>query len=96
MPKKIIIDIETIGRDFESFDEMSKEYLLKYAETEEKIQEAKDSPTIQVLDMATVPEKKSGPRRGLIVVLAAFSALVLSSIWAFIAEYLAGMKNSAI
>ena len=61
-----------------------------------RIKEAKDSPTIQVLDMATVPEKKSGPRRGLIVVLAAFSALVLSSIWAFIAEYLAGMKNSAI
>ena len=61
-----------------------------------RIQEAKDSPTIQVLDLATVPEKKSGPKRGLIVVLAAFSALVLTSIWAFIAEYLAGMKNSAI
>lgn len=43
MPKKVIIDIETIGKDFESFDEMSKEYLLKFAETEEKIQEAKDS-----------------------------------------------------
>ena len=61
-----------------------------------RIKEAKDSPTIQVLDLATVPEKKSGPKRGLIVVLAAFSALVLTSIWAFIAEYLAGMKNSAI
>lgn len=42
MPKKIIIDIETIGRDFDSFDEISKEYLLKYAETEEEIKEAKD------------------------------------------------------
>jgi len=61
-----------------------------------RIQEAKDSPTIQVLDLATVPEKKSGPKRGLIVALATLSALVLTSIWAFIAEYLAGMKNSAI
>ncbi len=43
MPKKIIIDIETTGRDFDSFDEMSREYLLKYAKTEEEIQEAKDS-----------------------------------------------------
>lgn len=43
MPKKIVIDIETIGKDFESFDEMSKEYLLKYAETEEEIKEAKES-----------------------------------------------------
>jgi len=42
MPKKIIIDIETIGKDFESFDDISKEYLLKYAETEEEIKEAKD------------------------------------------------------
>ncbi len=42
MPKKIIVDIETIGKDFESFDEMSKEYLLKFAETEEEIKEAKE------------------------------------------------------
>jgi hypothetical protein len=43
MSKKIIIDIETIGRDFESFDEMSKKYLLRFAETEEEIKEAKES-----------------------------------------------------
>jgi hypothetical protein len=42
MSKKIIIDIETIGKDFESFDEISKEYILKYAETEEEIQAAKE------------------------------------------------------
>jgi DNA polymerase elongation subunit (family B) len=42
MSKKLVIDIETIGDDFESFDEMSKEYLLKFADTEEKIQEAKE------------------------------------------------------
>jgi len=42
MSKKIVIDIETVGRDFESFDEMSKEYLLKYAGTEEEIEEAKE------------------------------------------------------
>ncbi len=42
MPKKIVIDIETIGKDFESFDGMSQEYLLKYAGTEEEIKEAKE------------------------------------------------------
>lgn len=47
--KKIVIDIETIGRDFESFDEMSKEYLLKYAETEEEIKEAKDNLSLSPL-----------------------------------------------
>ncbi len=42
MSKKIIIDIETIGKDFESFDEISKDYILKYAGTEEEIQAAKE------------------------------------------------------
>lgn len=40
--EKVVIDIETIGKDFDSFDEISKEYLLKFAETEEEIEEAKD------------------------------------------------------
>lgn len=42
MTKKIVIDIETIGRDFDSFDEISKEYLLKYAETEDDVKAAKE------------------------------------------------------
>jgi 3'-5' exonuclease len=40
--KKLVVDIETIGKDFDSFDDMSKEYLLKFADTEEKIDEAKE------------------------------------------------------
>jgi DNA polymerase elongation subunit (family B) len=42
MSRKIVIDIETIGNDFESFDEMTKEYLLKYAGTEEEIKAVKE------------------------------------------------------
>jgi hypothetical protein len=42
MPKKLIIDIETIGNDFESFDETTREYLLKYAETEDEIKAVKE------------------------------------------------------
>ncbi len=33
MPK-IVFDIETVGQDFELLDETSKEYFLKFAETE--------------------------------------------------------------
>lgn len=43
MKKRLVLDIETNGFDFDSFDEMSQEYLLKFADTEEKIQEAKES-----------------------------------------------------
>jgi DNA polymerase elongation subunit (family B) len=42
MSKKIVIDIETIGCDFESFDDLSKEYLLKFAETDDDIKAVKE------------------------------------------------------
>jgi DNA polymerase elongation subunit (family B) len=42
MSKKLVVDIETIGCDFDAMDEMSKEYILKYADSDEKIQEAKE------------------------------------------------------
>jgi hypothetical protein len=42
MPGKIIIDIETIGEDFESLDEMSREYVIRFARTEEEIKAAKE------------------------------------------------------
>jgi hypothetical protein len=42
MPKRIVVDIETIGRDFDSFDEITQEYLLKFAETEDEVQAVKE------------------------------------------------------
>ena len=41
--KKVIIDIETAGCEFESLDDISKELFLKYAETQEEKQELKES-----------------------------------------------------
>jgi len=51
-----------------------------------KMEEAKDSPTIQVLDTAVVPERKSKPKRGVIVVLTAFAVLVGASVTAWILD----------
>jgi DNA polymerase elongation subunit (family B) len=42
MPSRVVIDIETIGADFESLDEISKEYLLKYAQNEDEIKAVKE------------------------------------------------------
>ena len=42
MPRRIIVDIETIGKDFDSFDKMTREYLLKFAETEDEMQAVKE------------------------------------------------------
>jgi len=38
---KVIVDIETVGFDFDSFEEKSQEYLLKYSETDEKKEDTK-------------------------------------------------------
>lgn len=51
-----------------------------------KLDEAKDYPLVQVLDMASPPEEKSMPRRGLIVALSVFAALFLATVWAFVRE----------
>lgn len=40
---KVIVDIETIGIDFESLDDKSKDYLLKYAVDDDERQKIKES-----------------------------------------------------
>jgi len=40
---RIIFDIETVGKDFESLDKGTQEYLLKWAESEEEIKDVKES-----------------------------------------------------
>jgi tyrosine-protein kinase Etk/Wzc len=51
-----------------------------------KIDEAKDSTVIQVLDKAIDPDRKSRPKRTLIVLTAALVALLGAIIWAFVRE----------
>jgi 3'-5' exonuclease len=38
---RVIVDIETVGFDFESYDQKSQEYLLKFADSEEEKEDAK-------------------------------------------------------
>ena len=48
-----------------------------------KVQEAKEIPSVKVLDAAVVPTKKSFPPRLLIVLTSAFLALIIASVWLF-------------
>lgn len=58
------------------------------------IQEAKDSPTVQILDVATPPERRSKPKRTKVVFLFTMSAAVLSALIAFFREYLSMTKET--
>src|ERR1700689_2621234 len=46
-----------------------------------KVQEAKETPSVKVLDTAKVPEKKSFPPRLLIMFLGSFLALIIGTVW---------------
>ncbi len=58
-----------------------------------RIQEAKDSPTVQVLDIAKAPEKKIRPKKSLIILLSTLTAGFLSIFLAFFLEFLEKQKN---
>ena len=51
-----------------------------------RLDEAKDAPVIQVVDKALVPEKKSKPKRSLIVILATLMAFFMGVLFAFFKE----------
>jgi len=63
-----------------------------------KLNEARDSSSLQVLDDAVVPSKKSKPKRSLIVILSTVTAFFCSIFLVFIKEYLAKLspEDSAI
>ena len=62
------------------FELLSKQFEIA------KIDEAKEAALIQVVDKAMVPEKKSKPKRSLIVILATLMAFFLSVLLAFFRE----------
>jgi len=59
------------------YETLTQEYELA------KVQEAKETPSVKVLDAASVPERKSYPPRLLIALLCAFFGLAGSVVWVF-------------
>jgi len=74
-----------------ALDVKIKEGMVGYLGTkleEVRYKEALDTPTLQVLDLATPPQIRSAPRRTLIVLVAAFVSLAVSTVLAFVCESL--------
>lgn len=59
------------------YETLTKQYELA------KVQEAKETPSVRVLDIADVPERKSGPFRLAIISVSALLSLGLATIWVF-------------
>lgn len=58
-----------------------------------KIEEARNLPTLQVLDKATPPVKKVSPKRSIVVLLAFSVGIVFGFIYAYIKDNLDSFKN---
>lgn len=58
------------------------------------IQEARDSPTVQVLDRAVVPDSRIKPKRTKMVFMYTLSAAILSVLIAFFTEYVKRVRNA--
>jgi len=58
-----------------------------------KIEETKDTPTVQVLDKASPPETKYKPKRATMVLMAGIAGLFLSIIFSFSLEYIERTKR---
>lgn len=69
------------------FEQLTKQFELS------KINEARDSSSMQILDVAVVPTKKSDPNRVLIFVLGILTGLLCSIIIAFIQEYISKLPQ---
>jgi len=70
------------------------EFLAKQYELA-KIDEAKDATIIQVMDKAIEPDRKSKPKRALILILSSLVALVVAIVWALVSESVSRAVNDA-
>lgn len=69
------------------FEQLTKQYEMV------KLNEAKDSSSLQVLDEAVAPTMKSKPKRSIIVILSTVTAFFVGVFWVFIQEYASKMST---
>ena len=88
---KLGLELARLTRDLKIQEAIFE--LLSSQYEQAKIQEAKNTPTIQVLDRAVPPEKRSRPKRAMMVILAGIASLFVGIVFAFGLEYLQATRK---
>lgn len=70
------------------YELLTREYELA------KVEEAREIPSVKVLDAANLPERRSFPRRKIIVVVGVFIFFVCSALWVWLQAAWKGMNSS--
>jgi len=88
---EIELELERLAREAELqkniFELLTEQYELA------RIAEVRDTPTVELLDPAVPPRKKSSPKRMVIVVSSFFISLLAGVILGFLKEYMEGFKE---
>ena len=71
------------------------EVLVKHYELA-RVDEAKEGPLLQQVDVATAPERKAKPKRAMIVLLAAFGGLFLGALIVFVRRFFRNSNNHSV
>ncbi|OPZ70339.1 MAG: Tyrosine-protein kinase ptk [bacterium ADurb.Bin478] len=79
-------------RDVEVQKAIYKLLMQQYEQA--RIREAKDTPTIQILDKPVEPDKRSKPKRGIIVISAALLSVFVSLLIVSLFEYVNRLKTA--
>ena len=53
-----------------------------------RLDESRDAPLLQVVDTASVPDKKSGPPRMLLVIAGSLLGMIAGAIWVLLKHYI--------
>ena len=77
-------------RDIKAREAMMGVLVAQYESA--RVDEAKEGPLIQQVDVAVAPERKSKPKRAMIVLVAAFAGLFLGVLVAFVRR---AIRNAA-
>jgi uncharacterized protein involved in exopolysaccharide biosynthesis len=89
---EIIMELARLTRDFKVQESIYE--LLTQSFEQAKLMELRDTPTVQFLDQASPPEKKSWPKRSLIVIFAFCLSLTFSVLLVFVLEYYEDVKQN--
>jgi len=81
-PQQAQLIIQKAIQDIRYYDSYIQILMDQYEQA--RLDESKEPMVLQVVDVATVPELKSKPKRALIVIISTLAGLFLSILWVFL------------
>jgi len=98
IPQDQFLDLTTQYLNLQSELEIKKSIFKMLREEYEKIkiEENDNSRTLQIIESAEVPERKSWPRRSVLCIAITFATFFIALFWAFIKEYGERIKQDPV